>query len=123
MSFNYLDDEHPIHVFKVHVREAARAAMGEAPAWTGPVHMGLSFVMPRVKHPKKHGTGRIPLFKHKGDIDNFVKAINAFVDTEKWTASRTNAMPQTSTPAREIAMLPPPKRAPRLADDPLGLLG
>lgn len=73
-SFNYLDSEHPIHVFKLTVQQCARAAMQGREPYEGPLHLGVSFVLPRRKHPKKHGINRIP-YPKKSDLDNFLKAV------------------------------------------------
>lgn len=73
-SFNYTDKEHPIHVFKLLCQQAAHAALNGLPPLSGPVHLGISFVLPRRKHPKKDGINRIP-YPKKSDLDNFLKAV------------------------------------------------
>jgi len=73
-SFNYIESEHPIHVFKMVCQQAAHEAMEGRPPLQGAVHLGVSFVLPRRKHPKKDGINRIP-YPKKSDLDNFAKAV------------------------------------------------
>ena len=73
-SFNYIEAGHPIHVFKMACQQAAHEAMHDRPPLQGAVHLGVSFVLPRRKHPKKDGVNRIP-YPKKSDLDNFAKAV------------------------------------------------
>lgn len=76
---NYVDGKHPIHAFKAAVSEAAGIFFdGEEPMAEAPIHLGVSFVVPRPKYLTKRykTTDRVPLFGARGDWDNFGKAVS-----------------------------------------------
>lgn len=77
MSVNYTDSKHPVRDFKYQVQQKAQAAMQGRDILSGPLHLGVSFVLPRPQGlcRKKDPDGRIPCDRKKGDIDNFIKAV------------------------------------------------
>lgn len=73
---NYVPGNHPIRDFKDAIK---RAAMEVVDGFVEPpIHMGITFVVPRPKSLTREAKteGRVPLTKAKGDWDNFGKAVS-----------------------------------------------
>jgi len=73
----YTPAKHPVNVFKAAVADAATVQFEGQPYITGPVHVGLTVVLPRPRSLTREwkSTGRVPLIKVKGDNENFEKAV------------------------------------------------
>ena len=76
-SVNYTDSKHRVHAYKFAIKQAATEAMGGRPKMAGPLHIGISCVLPRPKSlcRKKDPPGRVPCDKKIGDVDNMAKAV------------------------------------------------
>jgi len=73
----YTSAKHPVNIFKAGVADKSAQHMEERPLITSPVYVGLTIVLPRPKSLTREwrSTGRIPMIKIKGDLDNFLKAV------------------------------------------------
>ncbi|MBN2293565.1 MAG: RusA family crossover junction endodeoxyribonuclease [Pirellulales bacterium] len=76
---------HPIHVFKLAVREAAIKASNGRPRMDGPIVLETEIVLPRPASMTRKTKPNPSVLHHKlGDVDNYAKAIMDAMDGIFW---------------------------------------
>lgn len=73
----YTEAQHPVNVFKAAVAEKVAPTFADRAPFKGPLHLGLTVVLPRPASLTREwkSTGRVPMIKIKGDNDNFEKTV------------------------------------------------
>jgi len=78
IAMNYTSASHPVNVFKASLAQNAAQQLPGGPL-TRPLHVGLTFVLPRPKSLTRESggcMGRVPFTRKRGgDVDNLVKAV------------------------------------------------